>query len=482
MLEKLLAFLDTRERRLIVLALAILITTSTLLIFLLQSERLRDKLENTEVQSFQSIAKEGKLIALCENSTLSHFKNKNISFGFEYEILNQLSKKLGLKLEILTFDNRNDLNKALQSKKGHLIADFRAISAKNQSSFIHSAPHITSHLCLVQQKPTKNKKSKTILIEDIYQLDGLKINVQQNSIAHKKLKYFADEYAIQIKIVAVDYSREELIEKISKGEIEYTVIEQAIISANKQLYDNLDFSLQLSFPYRIAFTLHEDAEELRDTINMLLSDFIKDDFYTSLVSKYILNENKYFHRKINLLLLNGIQISKIDQKVREEAQKIGWDWRLLSSLIIQESRFEAYVSSRQGTFGLMQFMPRTGAKYGIYPNSTPEAQVEGGAKYLAFLQNMYSDVTNPLQRCKFVLASYNGGPSHVMDAKKLAKYFGEDDTNWDDVVSNYFAKLNEPEFYNNEVVKGGAYNGAHTLKYIQSILNRFSGFAQSYPE
>ena len=238
----------------------------------------------------------------------------------------------------------------------------------------------------------------------------------------------------------------------------------------------------MSFAYRIAFTLRHDATELRDTINSLLGDYLISEKYTALYSKYIANETKYFHRRMNLLLLNGSQISKLDDKIRQEAQKLGWDWRLLSSLIMQESRFEAYITSSQGTFGLMQFMPRTGAKYGVYPNSTPEAQVEGGAKYLAYLQNMYADVLDPVQRCKFVLASYNGGPAHVLDAKRLAKHFEEDHTDWDNVVSKYMEKLKEPEFYNHEVVRSGAYNAGHSLKYVQTVVNRYIEYTATYPD
>ncbi len=482
MLEKILAFLDTRGRRLIALTFAIVICSTALLLLMLKSENFREKLEKNEVQSLQSVLDGGKLIAICESSTISHFKNKNVSLGYEYEILQHLAKQLKLKLEILSFDNRKEMNKALLAGKGHLIADFRVISPSHGSDFIYTIPHTWSHLCLVQRKPNKKDKNAAAPIDNIYDLDGKTIDVYQNSIAHKKLKYFADEYAIDIAIIAVSYSREDLIEKVSKGEIEYTVVEQEIMSANTQLYNNLEYTLQLSFPYRIAFTLKNDSQQLCDTLNVLLEDFLETENYQKLVSKYISNETKYFHRRMNLLLLNGSQISKLDAKIKEEAQKIGWDWRLLSSLIMQESRFEAYVTSRQGTFGLMQFMPRTGAKYGIYPNSTPEAQVEGGVKYLTFLQNMYADVLNPVQRCKFVLASYNGGPAHVLDAKRLARHFEEDDTDWDNVVSKYFAKLNQPEFYNLEVVKSGAYNANHSLKYIQSIMNRYMEYTEIYPE
>jgi membrane-bound lytic murein transglycosylase F len=481
MLERILAFLDTRERRLIALVSAILIISTTLLLLLLNSDKIRDRLEHHEVQTLESLVEGGKLVAICENSTLSYFKNKNISLGYEYEILFHIAKQLNVKLEILTFDNRKEMNKALVAGKGHIIADFRAMSSSQGSDLIYTIPHTWSHLSLIQRKPGKRDKNPAPMLENIYDLDGKTIHVYQNSIAHKKLKYFADEYAIDINIKALKSGREDLIEQVSKGEIEYTVVEKEIMLANNQLFTNLDYSLQLSFPYRITFTLRNDAQEIRDTINSLLTNFLETEQYANIFAKYISNENKYFHRRMSLLLLNGVQISKIDAKIKEEAKKIGWDWRLICSLIMQESRFEAYVTSRQGTFGLMQFMPRTGAKYGVFPNSTPEKQVEGGLRYLGFLQNMYADIEDPVQRSKFVLASYNAGPAHILDARRLAAHFGEDNANWD-VVSKYLLKLSEPEFYNHEVVKSGAYNANHAIKYVKSVMERFREYSEIYPE
>lgn len=476
MRNKIIELLDTKGKKLIVYITLIAVFFSIALAFLLLSQKARTQLEKTEQESLSAIQKGGKLIALCEYSTMSFFKKGNIYLGYEYEILQYISKELNLKLEVLPFDNRAELNSALLSKNGHLIADFRAVANPNGSRFIFSEPHSWSHLSLVQRKHS-NKDS---LVDNVYDLEGKTIHVQENSIAHKKLIYFTDEYALNVKIVPVQSSREELLEKISTEEVDFSVIEREIIAANKEFFDNLNFDLQMSFPYRVAFTFPSNSVELRDTVNQILKTFLKSEAYNKLVIKYVNSDQKLFHRKVNLLLLNGTQISKIDNILKVESEKIGWDWRLLASLIAQESNFNAYAVGK-GAFGLMQFIPSTGAIYGIYPNSTPEEQVIGGAQYLKYLDKMFASVPDIRQRIKFVLASYNGGPAHVLDAKRLARHFEEDHTNWDEVVSKYFLKLNEPEFYKLEVVQGGPYKGDFTVNYIREIMDRFSQYAATYP-
>lgn len=479
MLSKVFTLLDTRGRRLIVLISAILAVLSTLLFLLLNSSELREKLDHSEQQNLESIFKKGKLIAICETSTISFFKNRNISLGYEYEILKHIAHELNLKLEVLPFSGSQEMNKALIENQGHLIADFRVIGNNSPNHFIYTHAHTMSVISLVQRIPGKKDKNPEPLISNIYDLEGKTIHVQINSIAHKKLKYFADEYALQLGIVATKDTREELLEKVSRGEIEYTVIEREIIAANRQLFDNLDYSLNMSFPYRVAFTLRGNSVQLRDTINTILDSFLVSDSYAKIVDKYINNDQKNFHRKISLLLMNGTQISKLDKKIKLESAKINWDWRLLSALIYKESRFEAYATSRQGTYGLMQFVPRTGAKYGVFPNSTPEAQIEGGVRYLSFLQRLFPDVS-PEQRPKFVLASYNGGPSHILDAQCAARHYNEDPNDWT-VVSKYLLKLNQAEIHNLECIKNGSYNGQAVINYVNAVYNKFNEFSQTYP-
>ncbi len=475
MRNKILELLDTKGKKLIISIAVISVFFSLLLGFLLLSQKARTQLEKSEQESWIEIQKGGKLVALCEYSTMSFFKKGNIYLGFEYEILQHIAKELKLKLEVLPFDNRAELNSALLSKNGHLIADFRAISNPNGSRFIFSEPHSLSHLCLVQ----RTQSQKDSLVDNVYDLQGKTIHVQENSIAHKKLIYFVDEYALNLKIVPIQSSREELLEKVSTEEINFSVVEREIIAANKEFFDNLNFDLQMSFPYRVAFTFPSNSVELRDTVNQILKTFLESEAYNKLVKKYVDSDQKLFHRKVNLLLLNGTQISKIDHILKVESKKIGWDWRLLASLITQESNFNAYAVG-VGAFGLMQFIPSTGAKYGIYPNSTPEEQVAGGVQCLKYLDKMFASVPDFRQRIKFVLASYNGGPAHVLDAKRLARHFEEDHTNWDDVVSKYFLKLNDPEYYQLEAVQGGPYRGNFTVNYIKEIMQRFEQYAATY--
>lgn len=85
-------------------------------------------------------------------------------------------------------------------------------------------------------------------------------------------------------------------------------------------------------------------------------------------------------------------------------------WRcLLQALIWQESRFTIRARSPVGAFGLTQIMPGTAGDLGIYPAyyDSPYLQVEGGARYLSNMLNMFDG------NIIHALAAYNAGPGNV---------------------------------------------------------------------
>lgn len=85
-------------------------------------------------------------------------------------------------------------------------------------------------------------------------------------------------------------------------------------------------------------------------------------------------------------------------------------WRaLLQALIWQESRFTIGAKSPVGAFGLTQIMPGTASDLGINPEyyESPYLQVEGGARYLSNMLNMFDG------NIIHALAAYNAGPGNV---------------------------------------------------------------------
>ena len=163
--------------------------------------------------------------------------------------------------------------------------------------------------------------------------------------------------------------------------------------------------------------------------------------------------------------------------IRKESERIGWDWRLLASVIYQESRFNPDAVSWAGAFGLMQLMPITAGSYGITLDSPPEDQIRAGASFLKWLDNRFDElITDPDERIKFVLASYNIGLGHIQDARRLAERYESDPNIWFGSVDKWLLKKAEPEYYTDQVVRHGFARGVETYNFVRDIMDRYEHY------
>lgn len=100
--------------------------------------------------------------------------------------------------------------------------------------------------------------------------------------------------------------------------------------------------------------------------------------------------------------------SSVDSLIVESGTRNGVDPLLLYSIMHQESSFKQRALSYKGASGLMQLMPGTARRFGVTSIWDPRQNVEGGARYMRFLLNMFKGDVN------LALAGYNAGEGAVM--------------------------------------------------------------------
>ena len=100
--------------------------------------------------------------------------------------------------------------------------------------------------------------------------------------------------------------------------------------------------------------------------------------------------------------------SEVDGFIVDSGKRNSVDPLLLYSIMHQESAFKRRAMSHKGARGLMQLMPGTAARFGVFNIWDPKQNIEGGARYMRFLLDLFSgDV-------KLALAGYNAGEGAVM--------------------------------------------------------------------
>jgi soluble lytic murein transglycosylase-like protein len=107
----------------------------------------------------------------------------------------------------------------------------------------------------------------------------------------------------------------------------------------------------------------------------------------------------------------------LNEVVNEASDRYQLDPDLVNSVIKAESGFNSRAVSPKGAQGLMQLMPGTASELGVGNVFDPEANVDGGTKYLRELMERYNfDMVK-------ALAAYNAGPQRVEQFGGVPPYY-----------------------------------------------------------
>jgi membrane-bound lytic murein transglycosylase F len=266
-----------------------------------------------------------------------------------------------------------------------------------------------------------------------------------------------------------------LIEAVASGEADYTVAFENTANAYSIIYSDLDVKTVVSPKIGVSWAVRKGSVNLREAVNQWISDNSNTHEFKYQYTKYFENP-RYVHLALGMPLKHKT-ISDYDDVIRQMSTGIGWDWRLLSALIYKESRFRTDVKSRVGAFGLMQLMPSTARRFGAHEGSTPEEQIAAGVKLIKYLDNQFKyKVPDPDERKKFVLAAYNIGLAHILDACKLAEKHNKNPRVWADNVEFCLLSKSQPEFYNDPVVKYGKVSGKETQRFVTEVLEKYDHY------
>ncbi len=268
---------------------------------------------------------------------------------------------------------------------------------------------------------------------------------------------------------------EELIEMVSRGKYKATMADEHL----------LDLELAKGVPVRSAYVLDEVMPhaialrarnpQLKAALDEFVARIYRGEFYNVTYRKYFQNARSIQHLARGRVVdpLKG-QISPYDRIVRKYASRYGFDWRLVTALMYQESRFDPAARSHIGARGLMQLMPRTARAMGVSNITDPDASIRGGIKYLDWLRDRF-DTDLPLsERLWFTLAAYNAGAGHVHDARRLARQLGYDPDRWFGHVEQAMLLLSKQKYASK--ARYGYVNGSEPVNYVRDIKARFEAY------
>lgn len=414
---------------------------------------------------------QGEITAVTLYSSTSYFQYKMEPMGYEYDLIKDFARSEGLKLNIKVAENVNRLVEMLEAGEADVVAYPIQVSNKLKEDVLYCGREEQTSQVLVQRA----NKGDTILT-DVTQLIGKDVYVKPETKYYERLKNLDEELGggIHIKDIKKDtVTTEDLIAMVSQGEIPYTISDDNIARLNKTYFWNINVALQVSFMQRSSWIVRKTSPKLAEAINAWASDKSGSHVYKAVTKRYFeLGKQPVI---TDLPPVKNGHVSPYDDLFRKHSKNIGWDWQLLASISYQESHFNPTVVSWAGAEGLMGIMPNTAKALGVTPHELkdPDVGIRTGVDCLRKFRQGFSEITDPLEKIKFTLASYNAGIGHVYDAQRLAEKYGKDPKVWEGNVAEYIRLKSDPEYYNDPVCKHGYLRGSETFNYVREVIQRY---------
>jgi membrane-bound lytic murein transglycosylase F len=153
----------------------------------------------------------------------------------------------------------------------------------------------------------------------------------------------------------------------------------------------------------------------------------------------------------------------------------GFGWRLLAALGYQESRWKPAAVSPRGAQGVMMLMPKTATKMGVKNVFSPDENIMGGARYLAYMKERIPKRIHDPDRTWLAMAAYNIGIGHLEDARIITQMRKKNPDRWADVRAN-LPRLSDPAWH--QRVKRGYANGRETAQFVERV-SQFAAILES---
>jgi membrane-bound lytic murein transglycosylase F len=417
-----------------------------------------------------AIRKRGALRVLTRNSSTTYFLHRGEELGFEYELVREFARTLGVRLELVIPPSREDLATYLREGKGDLVAAGLAITAERSREFAFTAPYNkVSELLIV---PAKDRVTRSLA-----DLRGRKIAVRRSSSYHQTLAPLQAQHGFELEAVPEDEETEDIMDAVGEGQYAATVADSNIVDLELTFSDDIRSVGPVGDPRDVAWMLRRDQPRLKAAADRFVRRIYRSTFYNLTMTKYFKNQ-RHMRAATSEDRSDQIgQLSPYDPLVKKYATMYELDWRLVTSQMFQESRFDPSARSWAGALGLMQVMPRTARELAVGDVRQPERGIHAGAKLLARYVAMYREPEIDEQdRLRFGLASYNCGPGHVADGRRLAADMKLDPNKWFGQVEKAMPLLAKPRFA--RAARHGYCRCSEPVKYVSGIQSRYESYSK----
>ena len=432
----------------------------------INKELLTSHLQKQEFDGLERIIKDRYIRILTTRNSFDFYiyqgKNKGIQYEMTKEFIKYLNNKYAknkslpkIQFEMIPVEN-DQLIPMLVAGKGDIIAAGLSVTQERVKEVQFSKPYKFVDEVIITRKSIGDIpfSTKTFF-------------VRESSSYWEALSKYNRSVEVRENVnllpASEDLHTENIIELISLGKFDYTLVDSYIADMALKTYKDLHIHKSRAFGRNVpvAWSVRKNNRLLLKELNTFMDKVKEGSLLGNIFSnKYFSDMNKIASHEFNL---KTSTLSKFDIQLKKYSTMYNLDWKLMAALCYQESRFNPNIVNKWGAIGLFQIkqatvnesyikIPKiTGAKY-------VENNIHAGIKYFNWIKSRYFDPNLEMTeatRLRMSLAAYNAGPATVLKAMKLAKKMKLNPNVWFRQVELAMLKMKkvEPVNYVSEINK-----------------------------
>ena len=410
-------------------------------------------------RSLDKIKKRGFVVLITTNGPTTYYLYREEQMGFEYDLAKAFAEYLGVELKVVVGE-WDDIFHMLRRERGDFVGAGSGINDEYEMAISFSKPTFTIQHAVITHKD--NPK-----LENVKDLQNEVIHIRSGTSEEEKLLDLVDR-GHNLKVKPYDsVPSEELISWVAAKKIGVTVSKSNLALLSRRYYPDIRISFALDESKYLGWAVRRGDKKLLKAINGFFGEIKKNGLYQNIYEKYYAYieifdyfDVKAFHRRIQT------RLPKYQGIIERTAEEYGFDWRLIAAIIYQESHFRPRARSYTGVRGLMQLTLKTARDMGIKNRLDPGQSISGGVKYLRQLYDRYDGIDG-WDRILITLASYNVGPGHIADARRLAEKQDLDPNKWTS-IAEVLPLLSYKKY--SKKAKHGYCRGSEPVEYVKRIV------------
>ncbi|MEZ4527665.1 MAG: membrane-bound lytic murein transglycosylase MltF [Desulfobacterales bacterium] len=413
-----------------------------------------------QVSPLEKILDTGKITLITKNNANCYYQYRDRYMGFEYELAQAFADYLGVQLDVVIAETREDMKKALKEEPAAFIGAGLHLSSISGKEVLFSNPYL-------RVRPHVLARWDNASVRGAPDLTGKNVYVPQGSHYVSVLESLRKN-GINLGIVSVpDADEEELIRQVADGKIDLTLADEHMALLHRRYYPRTVIKDAVGEEIPIAWAVRPDAQKLVRRMNAFFRTVKNSSLFSDIYNRYYAEVPPFdFDQAEHFLQIASENLPLYYPLIRKAAEEYGFDWHLIAAQIYQESHFNSQARSPAGAVGLMQIVRPTGKSLNITDLTDPRKNIEAGVRYLRDLYNFF-DRAEGNDRLRIALAAYNIGQGHILDARNIARSRGLDPDKWSSLAQT-LPLLQHEEYHKNALY--GYCRGIEPVEYVTNVM------------